>query len=173
MTFSIKAAIRAFAAPKHAVSCRSILWRRIVGEIERRGGHKTEAGAFLLGQETEGRPHIQSAIFYDDLDPKAYSSGACILHGDAFAKLWAMCRERRQTVLADVHSHPGPGFQSYEDRTNPMVARTGHIALILPDFARWPIDQRRFGIYEYRGSHEWADRRPFIAPGFFYTGFWS
>jgi hypothetical protein len=54
-----------------------------------------------------------------------------------------------------------------------MVASAGHIALILPDFARWPIDQRRFGIYEYRGSHEWTDRRPLVTPGYFYTGFWS
>jgi hypothetical protein len=155
------------------VSCRKHFWRHIVREIERRGDHMTEAGAFLLGREVAGHRQIEDAIFYDELDPNAYSSGACILHGDAFGKLWAVCRARKQTVLADVHSHPRLGFQSYEDRTNPMVARAGHIALILPDFGRWPIDRRRFGIYEYRGSHEWADRRPTVAPGFFYTGYWS
>lgn len=173
MIFSIKAIIRAFAAPNHAVSCRAGYWRRLVGEIERRGGYATEAGAFLLGREVGGRAQVESAVFYDDLDSKAYATGACILHGDAFSKLWSLCRERQQSVLADVHSHPGAGFQSYEDRTNPMVARAGHIALILPDFGRWPIDQSRFGIYEYRGDHEWIDRRPIVAPGFFHTGFWS
>jgi hypothetical protein len=173
MTFSIKAIIRAFAAPDHAIVCQKHLWRQIVGEIERRGGHKTEAGAFLLGREAPGPARIENVVFYDDLDPNAYSSGACILHSDAFAKLWAICRAHQMTVLADVHSHPGVGFQSHEDRTNPMVARAGHVAIILPDYARWPVNQRRFGIYEYRGSHEWADRRPVTAPGFFYTGFWS
>jgi hypothetical protein len=173
MTFSIRATIRAFAAPNHIVSCSQSLWRHIVSEIERRGDHRTEAGAFLLGREIAGRRQIEEAIFYDELDPNAYSSGACVLHGNAFGKLWAMCRERKRAVLGDVHSHPGIGFQSHEDRTNPMVARVGHIALILPDFARWPINQERLGIYEYRGSHEWVDRRPATAPGFFYTGFWS
>jgi proteasome lid subunit RPN8/RPN11 len=173
MTFSIKATIRAFVAPSHGLSCPAPYWRQIVNELERRGSHRTEAGAFLLGKETSGQREVLGAIFYDELDPNAYSTGACVLYGDAFAMLWALCRERRLTVVGDVHSHPGVGFQSEEDKTNPMVARPGHIALIVPNFARWPVDQSEFGIYEYRGSHEWIDRRPTARPGFFYTGFWS
>ena len=164
MTFSIKAIIRALAAPDEVFVCHKHLWRQIVGEIERRGGHKTEAGAFLLGREAPGPARIENVVFYDDLDPNAYSSGACILHSDAFAKLWAVCRAHQLTVLADVHSHPGVGFKVTKTAHQPyVVARTGHVAIILPDYARWPVNQRRFGIYEYRGSHEWADRRPVIA----------
>ena len=53
-----------------------------------------------------------------------------------------------------------------------MVARAGHIAIIVPDFARWPIRRHRLGVYEYRGQHEWTDRSS-RSRRFFYTGFWS
>lgn len=172
MTFSFKATIRAWLAPKHRLTCRSRYWREIVAELYRRGQNRHEAGVFLLGAERDGRREVQSAVYYDDLDPDAYATGVCVLHGDAFAKLWAVCRERKLTVVADAHTHGGQGNQSDADRTNPMVARAGHIAIIVPDFARWPIRRHRMGVYEYRGQHEWTDRSSW-ARRFFYTGFWS
>jgi hypothetical protein len=172
MTFSLKATIRAWLAPRHRLSCPSRYWREIVGELYRRGENRHEAGVFLLGVQRDGRREVQAAIYYDDLDPRAYQSGVCVLHGDAFAKLWALCRERKLTVVADAHTHGGDGTQSESDRTNPMVARPGHIAIIVPDLAHWPIRRRRLGIYEYLGQHSWTDRSA-RSRGFFYNGLWS
>jgi len=155
------------------LSCAASIWRFVINELERRGQHQHEAGAFLLGIDRNGRREVRDIVFYDDLDPDAYASGVCILHGDAFSKLWAHCREVGLTVVADVHTHPGAGFQSGADRINPMVARVGHIALIVPDFARWPIRPRRFGVYEYCGQHEWVDHSAARSNAFFYTGLWS
>jgi hypothetical protein len=173
MSFSIKATIRALLAPEHRITCRASRWRQIVRELERRGRHRHEAGAFLLGHETNGTREVTAAIYYDELDPNAYASGVCILHGDAFAKLWAECRKRKLTVVADVHTHGGAAYQSGSDKANPMVARSGHVAIIVPDFAAWPIPVERLGIYEYRGQHEWIDRTHPKTPHFFYNGFWS
>lgn len=173
MIFSITATIRAWLAPEHRLSCHARRWRDIVRELDRRGGRRHEAGVFLLGTSEGDRRVVTDVIYYDDLDPAAYASGVCVLHGDAFAKLWAVCRARGCSVIADVHTHPGAGFQSYSDKTNPMIAREGHIAIIVPDYARWPISLSRLGIYEYRGGHKWTDRSPGRCRSFFYTGFWS
>ncbi len=173
MTFSIKAIIRAWWAPEHRLLCTKSKWRAIVGELERRGAHRHEAGAFLVGHERKGVRHVIGAIYYDELDAKAYASGVCILHGDAFGRLWAECRKRGVTVVADVHTHGGPAQQSQSDKTHPMIARAGHIAIIVPDFASWPIAPHRLGLYEYQGDHAWADRTSPNTPNFFYTGFWS
>lgn len=173
MSFSIKAIIRAFVAPEHRLSCSYRVWRQIVAELERRGGRRHEFGVFLLGVERGERREVREAIFYDDLDFQAYATGVCVLHGDAFAKLWAICRGKNLTVVADAHTHPGAASQSSPDKANPMVAQPRHIAIIIPDFARWPIRAGQLGIYEYCGQHEWIDRHPAIAPGYFYTGLWS
>jgi hypothetical protein len=173
MISSIKATIRALWVPEHRLNCPRALWRKIVADLERRGNHQHEAGCFLLGADWKGRRVVSEVIYYDELDPDAYSTGICILHGDAFAQLWAICREKKLTVVGDVHTHPGEAFQSHSDKTNPMVARTGHIAIILPNYARWPIPAEQLGVYEYRGRHEWVDRNPAHSPAFFYSGFWS
>ena len=54
-----------------------------------------------------------------------------------------------------------------------MVARASHIAIIVPDFAKWPIPTGSLGVYEYRGQHKWVDHSRSGAGVFFYTGFWS
>ena len=67
----------------------------------------------------------------------------------------------------------GRGIQSEADRTNPMVARAGHIAIIVPDFARWPIRRHRLGIYEYRGRARMDRPQRPAGTRFLYTGLWS
>lgn len=173
MTFSIKAIIRAFVAPDHRLSMPGRMWREALAELRRRGGGKTESGAFLLGRIEQGRRTVTAVIYYDELDPAAYSSGVCVLHGDAFARLWARCRALGLTVVADIHTHPGIALQSGSDRTNPMVAREGHVAIIVPRFAAAPVQHEALGVFEYRGSHEWFDRTQARAGGYFYNGFWG
>jgi hypothetical protein len=173
MSFSIKATIRAFVAPDHRLSCPNWLWQHVLLELERRTEKRHESGAFLLGVCDGERREIRDAVYYDDLDQAAYASGVCILHGDAFAKLWAVCRSKSLTVVADAHTHPREAFQSPSDRTNPMVAREGHVAIIIPNFAKQPVRLQKLGIYEYAGQHDWLDRRVTKAPGYFYTGWWS
>lgn len=173
MISSIKATIRALVAPDHRLSCPSVLWDAVVAELDRRGERQHEAGVFLLGQLRGGRREVTRVVFYDELEPEAYDSGVCILHAPAFAKLWALCREHQLTVVADIHTHGGRAFQSEADRTNPMVARAGHVGIILPNFAIAPIPWGEVGIYEYQGSHRWRDRSPKTSPGFLYTGLWS
>ena len=83
------------AGYNHRLRCSSRLWRRIIAELERRGERRHEAGAFLLGVSDGTRKEVREAVFYDDLDPQAYASGVCVLHGDAFARLWvALPREK-------------------------------------------------------------------------------
>lgn len=172
MTFSLRRIIRAFAAPEHQVSCSRALWRATLAELDRRGGRRHEAGAFLLGRTVNERAEAIRAIFYDELDPHAYDSGVCILHGKAFAKLWARCREMNLTVVADVHTHGGIARQSESDRRNPMVASSGHLGIIVPNFAVAPIRASDLGVYEYLGDHRWKDHSGHRQSAF-YVGFWS
>lgn len=136
------------------------LWRHLCRELERRGDHRRESGAFLLGPAsnpdalvTTGR--VTEVAYYDDLDAHCLRGGIH-LDGSAFPKLWDHCRERALRVVADVHTHPSNGVaQSHIDATNPMIALPGHIALIIGNFARGPAAPEAVGIHIYRGNHEW------------------
>lgn len=171
MTFSTRVTTPVLAATEHCLRCSQQLWRHILGELARRGEGFHEAGAFLMGNVQGGRKEIRDVVYYDELDRTAYATGVCVLYGDAFARLWAIARQNQMTIVADVHTHFGRAVQSFEDRTNPMVARPGHIALIVPYFARPPVPHEALGVYEYRGSHQWVNYSGLRARRFFQV--WS
>lgn len=173
MNFSIAAIINRLLAPQHELSCSWFLWRRLAARLRERGrGESRESGAFLLGHtDANGAARISDFVLYDDLDPHSLDTGIVRFDGKYFGRLWAMCRERGLTVVADVHVHPGDSGQSNTDRDYPMVSQAGHIALIIPRFARKPIPHDDIGIYRYLGAGEWqtvprGQRRRFFSLGF-------
>ena len=174
MTFSLRATIRAFVAPRHRLSCHRKVWRQGITEIARRGKGQHESGAFLLGRRRGFRGQVLRFAYYDDFDPSCLDSGIVVFDGAGFGPLWELCRQTKLSVLADLHTHGGSGRarQSSLDRDNPMIAQPGHVALIVPNFGRgfrkWDI-----GVYEYLGSHRWRDHSGFRAGSFFYTGIWA
>lgn len=133
----------------------SELWRQLACELHRRTDGRHEAGAFLLGRVSGGEREATAIVYYDDLDPRAYDSGVCVLHAPSFSRLWEICETRKLSVVADAHVHPFGARQSRSDRESPMIARPGHIALILPLMAKPPIRRWAIGIYEYLGDHRW------------------
>jgi proteasome lid subunit RPN8/RPN11 len=156
MNFSIAAIISRLFAPRHELSCSRRTWQRLLRDLRDRGKGARESGAFLLGHEDErGRRRITDYMLYDDLDPQALDTGIIHLDGSHFGKLWDLCAERKLMVVADVHTHPGGSGQSSSDRAHPIIARAGHIALIVPNFAAAPVDLTAIGIYRYGGGGRW------------------
>lgn len=171
MNFSIAETIRRLLSPRHELSCSWFLWRRLLAGLRQRGRNASrESGAFLLGHRHEGRARIVDFILYDDLDPNCLDTGIVRFDGRHFDALWALCTRRGLAVIADVHVHPGDVQQSDSDRAYPMIARAGHLALILPRFASAPIPRTDIGIYRYRGSKKWDDVSAQDRRHFFYIG---
>ena len=131
------------------------LWRELLSELRRRTGKRHESGAFLLGHSTEQGRRVEQVVYYDDLDSHAYRTGVVVMHAASFGMLWDRCKSSGLSVVADIHVHPRAAFQSRTDRKNPMIAVTGHLALIVPNFARPPVALKSLGFFEYRGSHRW------------------
>jgi hypothetical protein len=148
--------MRRLWAPQHELSCSWLLWRRLIGKLRERGrGCSRESGAFLLGYERAGAARIVDFVLYDDLDPNALDTGIVWFDGRYFGELWDICGRRGLSVVADVHVHPSGAGQSDSDRNHPMITMAGHLALILPEFARPPIGPERVGIYRYLGGKRW------------------
>ncbi len=134
-----------------------------MAELRARGRGVNESGAFLLGHRDVNRSRIESFILYDDLDPHCLNTGIVRIDGRCFGELWERCRTSGLTVVADVHTHPVEAWQSGSDREHPMIATAGHLALIVPRFARTPVRLREVGIYRYLGAKHWetVDSRRF------------
>ena len=146
-------------SPDPQISMTLDAWKTMLAELHRRTGERHESGAFLLGSVRGNQRIVSKVIFYDDLDHKAYDSGVCVLFADAFSRLWDRCAGTALSVIADVHVHAFGSTQSWSDRTNPMIAQTGHLAIILPNWSKPPVGLQDIGIYQYQGSHRWRSFR--------------
>ncbi len=173
MTFCIRRTIRGFVAPDHKLACSHTLWRSLLTTLQERGQNRHESGAFLLGRIDGERRRVERFVPYDDLDPHSLDTGIVVFDGSGYGPLWALCRETGLSVIGDVHTHGGRPFQSEADRTNPMIARAGHIAIIVPNFACGLIKNEDVGLYRYCGSHAWEDFSLEKARRYLYIGYWG
>ena len=134
------------------------LWEEMRAELARRGGGLRESGAFLLADPRNGPRRVRRVAYYDDLDPGSLI-GNIRFRAAGYAKLWDICDEEGLRVIGDVHTHPsGRVGQSATDRGNPMIARDGHVAIVMPDYAARPVGARDVGVHEYHGDSGWQSR---------------
>ncbi len=148
-------------------------WDRLIGELEQRAGGYRESGAFLLTPVASTASTISAVIYYDELDPDALNGGVS-LQARAFSRLWSRCAREHLRVVADVHTHPADFVhQSGIDRANPMVARVGHVALIIPNLAAGLIRPADVGVHLYRGEDGWTSRFGRDAGALVYVGRWA
>jgi len=149
---------RSLFGPAAEISCDAEVWDAGVAELRRRTlDGSRESGAFLLGHQGDQRL-IEEFVYYDDIDPDALKTGIVIIDGRKLGALWDHCRATGRKVVADVHVHPCGYEQSPSDRANPVIAEIGHIAMIIPHFARRQARPGGIGVYEYLGARKWKDR---------------
>ncbi|MGI5506359.1 hypothetical protein [Lentzea sp. CA-135723] len=148
-------------------------WRRLVQGLGERAGGRREAGAFLLGNRESGPRTVRRVVFYDDLDPNSLTGG--ISFGfEGFPRLWELCDRERLHVIGDVHTHFNDHVaQSHTDATNPMIARKGHVALIVPDLAARSLRAKEVGVHRYLGDEGWSSSMGKDAKASLYIGWWA
>lgn len=172
MNYSIATTTRRLLFPQHKLSCSWFLWQKLLQGLRERGRACTrESGAFLLGTREDGRARIRSFLLYDDLDPTCLDTGIVRLAGHCYGALWEYIERTRLSVVADVHVHPGAPLQSEADRAHPMIAQSGHVALILPRYACAPLRISNIGVYRFEGRNRWHSVPPCDIRAFFHVGF--
>ena len=130
-------------------------WRRLFADLWIRSEGVHESGAFLLGINERGRRCVSEWVLYDDYDPASLATGIVTLSGANLGRLWDYCAKQQLEVIADIHTHPRGAGQSRSDRENPIVAMVGHLSLIVPYFARPPVELNAVCAYEYLGDKKW------------------
>lgn len=142
----------AFRSRKVLLRISTEMWDELINELGRRGRGNRESGAFLLARRDDTHLEVIRFVYLDDLDPNCLQ-GNIHFDGKAYTKLWDICDNENLVVTADVHTHPGSGVrQSGIDAANPMIARLGHVALIIPDLATRSVTPKDIGVHQYEGD---------------------
>lgn len=147
---------KAATTPAPLLEAPAQLWSELVAHLRCQSGGVRESGAFLLGRKDAPTRVITHFLPYEQLQADALHDDYVSLSAVSFSKLWDLCRAEGLSVVADVHTHRFGAGQSRSDRTNPMVALAGHIALIVPQFAQGKVRVSDVNMYVYQGSHRWT-----------------
>ncbi len=131
------------------------LWGGLMDHLRNQGRCVRESGAFLLGRINSSGRHVTGFLPYEELQADALQEDYVSLSSASFSKLWAICQEHGLSVVADIHTHRLGPQQSHSDKTNPMVALAGHVAIIVPRFAQGKIQLNDIGVHVYCGNHQW------------------
>jgi hypothetical protein len=130
-------------------------WKEMIRELGRRGRGRRESGCFLLADNASRSPRVRLCVYLDDLDPYCLQGGINF-DGRAYSQLWDICADNNCRVIADAHTHPSSWVsQSPTDASNPMVATWGHLAIIVPNYAKGKIRRAQVGLHQYRGNDGW------------------
>jgi proteasome lid subunit RPN8/RPN11 len=115
-----------------------------------------ESGAFLL--QRPGSNKITDFICFDDLEPECLKGGYIYLTHKGFINLSKACKSKGMIAVADVHTHPSYNTaMSPIDIANPMIGIPGHIAMIIPSYAKRVFSGfAGVGIYQYEGARQWT-----------------
>ncbi len=152
MTAGVEQALIEEAVTEAPFKISRRMWKQLLSELVCRGGDRRESGAFLLADHDGAS--VTAVAYYDDLDANCLTGGISFA-SSGFTELWRICRSEGLKVVGDVHTHPGQWvMQSEIDATNPMIARVGHVALIVPSYGR-ARSVRDCGVHIYLGSRQW------------------
>lgn len=68
-------------------------------------------------------------------------------------------------LVAQVHSHPGEAYHSALDDAIPLVTTIGGLSLVVPDFARGPVDVTTYAAYRLSAVGKWEEVEPTALAG--------
>lgn len=140
---------------KNTLLIKQQLWQKLLNHLRQQGMGTRESGAFLLGSILGTQRIVSGFLPYEQLQSDALHTDYVTLNSTSFTKLWGVCRDNNVSVVSDIHTHRLGPQQSRSDRANPMIARKGHMAIIVPRFAQGKIKSTELGLHCYRGTHKW------------------
>jgi hypothetical protein len=122
-----------------------------------RGREGLEATVLWLGRIVDDAtaevllPYAPEQIAYRSSDGVAVevtADGLSRLISDLPDGAFALCR---------VHSHPGAAYHSDLDDQNMIIGHPGAISIVVPDFARDPIDLSACSVNELKPDGRWRE----------------
>jgi hypothetical protein len=82
--------------------------------------------------------------------------GGYRIDGDWLNHFWDELADNDERVVAQVHAHPHAAFHSRRDDEFPILLRPGLYSLVVPNFAREPIDSSNWYLAQLREDGSWA-----------------
>lgn len=65
--------------------------------------------------------------------------------------------DKQLSLFCQMHTHPGEAYHSFADNKNCIVTATGGVSIVVPDFAKDPINPRKWAVYRLMRKSGWTE----------------
>ncbi len=136
------------------------LWQRTWLGLRARGDGQREAACVWAGESSDREERVSEVIFLDDLPGVESFALQHRTTRTATAVLFEQLREKRLSIVADLHTHPEEWVDlSWVDKAHPIEYRPGLTALVLPGYATGAPSLDETGVHIYLGDGQWRRLR--------------
>lgn len=121
------------------------------------GRERYEAVVLWTGVvDIEDRGYVLAELIPRQIGYRGADGVAVSIPGEEITRI-LMNLPRGEMILCRVHSHPGRAYHSPTDDLNRLLSHVGAISIVVPDFAREPLDLRRCSVNELDAQHRWRE----------------
>jgi hypothetical protein len=127
------------------------------------GGEGVEGVALWAGQMQERTFEVQTTIIPAQTASQLENGLLYAVDGDELYRINHWLYKNKQTLVAQLHSHPGEAYHSEMDDRYPIVATLGGLSIVIPDFGFNAFSLNDLAVYRLSPEKIWADMpRPAI-----------
>lgn len=83
--------------------------------------------------------------------------GGYRVDGDWLNSLWDELADNGERIIAQVHTHPRDAFHSERDDRYPILLTAGLYSLVIPNFARPPIETSNWFLVRLAEDGSWEE----------------
>jgi proteasome lid subunit RPN8/RPN11 len=143
------------ASIEHLHVHRSVL--KQTGDFLRRYGEHGAEGLVLWAGTIEGGIGSIDRVIFPEQNPIQDETGVgYFVTAQTLFKLSRYLEKEKLRLIAQVHSHPTDAYHSEADDRYAIVTESGGFSLVVPDFARAPMQFDTCAIYRLRGA-DWME----------------
>lgn len=124
--------------------------------LQRMGWACSEGFALWAGQAEGDVFHVRRTIIPDQTSDQSLVGTCVIVDGDELHRINVWLYENAMTLIAQIHSHPAEAYHSATDDAYPIVATSGGLSLVVPDFAKDPFSLARCAVYRLTPRQGWG-----------------
>lgn len=126
------------------------IWAQTLAELRRCGGDHLECVVYWLAA-SDAPQHVGTVVH-----PCHFSTSSFYeVDADWLHEFTVSLRRDRRMVVAQVHTHAGRAFHSRTDDENALVNVPGFLSLVVPRFARAPVQTEELYLAELARDGRW------------------
>jgi hypothetical protein len=115
-----------------------------------------EGVALWAGRADDGTFEVYTTIIPAQTVSRLEEELLYAVDGEELHRINQWLYENKQTLIAQLHTHPGKAYHSEMDDRYPIMATSGGLSIVIPDFAFSDFYLEDWAVYRLLPSKNWT-----------------